>query len=254
MDTLFLRMAANTHIVLVRTQGGLNLGSAARAMANFEFASLRLVTPECDILGVEARSMAMDALPLIESAQIFETLPAAIADCATVFGTTRRVGRKRRAELAPADMAEFLKGVGPDRAAAIVFGNEGKGLSNEELECCNAIVTVRTRADFNSFNLAQAVLLMLYETHRAFQDTPAAAATRIERLDELMGHTETLLRRARIVTGADTMQVMTRLRKILLRADITFRESRMLHTIIAHLDKALDRTLPDPPDFPRLKM
>jgi TrmH family RNA methyltransferase len=243
MDLAFERMAAHTHIVLVRTQGGLNLGSAARAMANFGFASLRLVSPQCEIYGMESRSMAVDAFHIIEAAQLYDDIPSATADCPTVFGTTRRTGRRRRAELSQADMSASLMSAGPDHPAAIVFGNEGSGLSTEELDQCNAIVSVRTRADYNSFNLAQAVLLMLYETHRTFQDTPAHDFTQMQRVEELLGHAQPLLRRSGMLHGTDQRQINTRLRKILVRADLSWREWRMLHALVAHIDKAWDKDI-----------
>lgn len=243
MDLAFEQMAANTHIVLVRTQGGLNLGAAARAMANFGFASLRLVAPSCEVLGVDARSMAVDAFPIIQAARIFDDIPSATADCRTVFGTTRRVGRRRRAELSQSGMAESLLTVGPDNPAAIVFGNEGSGLNSEELDQCNAIVTVRTRADYNSFNLAQAVLLMLYETHRTFQASPPEAFTAMARVEELLGHAEPLLRRSGMIQGADQRQVIARLRKILVRSNLSWREWRMLHAMVAHIDRAWNKDI-----------
>ena len=228
-------MAAGTAIVLVGTKGGLNLGASARAMANFGFERLLLVRPEAELLGDHARAMAIEALPILEKSEIFETLADAVEGCRYVFATTRRVGRKRRAEMSPRDMARLIIGMDPGEGAAIVFGPEDKGLCNEDLRVCNGIVTLHTGAVFDSLNLAQAVLLMLYEIHRTYHETPAQEAADLERVEKLITHVEMLLRDIGFIEGIDPDQVITRLRKLLLRAGPTFRESGLLHAIIARL-------------------
>ena len=46
---------------------------------------------------------------------------------------------------------------------SIVFGPEDCGLSNEELELCNDVVTIPTSQEAASINIAQAVMLICYE-------------------------------------------------------------------------------------------
>ena len=227
-------------VVLVGTRGGLNLGAAARAMANFGFTRLRLVQPEADILGDDARSMAIEALPLLENAEVFDTLEDALQDCQYVFATTRRVGRKRRAHLSPPDMARMMTGLDPVRGVALVFGPENFGLNNREIPHCNAIVTLRTGAPFNSFNLAQAVMLMLYEIFRTFDETDAKTLADMERIEKLMDHAETLLRGIGFITGPDPDQVITRLRRLAERARPSWPDAGMLHAIMGHLLAELD--------------
>ena len=59
----------NLCVVLVEPQGALNIGSVCRAMANFGVARLRLVNPQVDHMGDEARRMAVKAAPLLERAE-----------------------------------------------------------------------------------------------------------------------------------------------------------------------------------------
>src|SRR6185436_1649821 len=76
----------NLRVVLVSTRNPLNIGAAARAMANFGFADLRVVNPY-DVAFREARS-AVGAAPLLASAREFPSVAAAVADCTLVVGTT----------------------------------------------------------------------------------------------------------------------------------------------------------------------
>src|SRR5450432_4225136 len=122
----------NLRVVLVETRNPLNIGAAARAMANFGFARLRVVNPY-DVAFREARS-AVGAAPLLEAAEEFSTLADAIADCRLAVGTTS-VGHRelqhpiRRLEYGSRLMLRVL----PAAPVALVFGSEKFGLSNEDL-------------------------------------------------------------------------------------------------------------------------
>src|ERR1700680_2914672 len=73
-------------VVLVATRNPLNIGAAARAMSNFGFLRLRVVNPY-QVAFREARS-AVGASALLASAEEFQTIAAAVADCTLVVGTT----------------------------------------------------------------------------------------------------------------------------------------------------------------------
>src|SRR5439155_3763320 len=76
----------NLRVVLVSTRNPLNIGAAARAMANFGFSQLRVVNPY-DVAFREARS-AVGAAPLLQRAEEFDCVGDAVADCRLVVGTT----------------------------------------------------------------------------------------------------------------------------------------------------------------------
>ncbi|MCD6527659.1 MAG: RNA methyltransferase [Desulfuromonas sp.] len=152
-------------VVLVEPQGPLNIGSVCRAMANFGFSDLRLVNPQTNHLGYDARLMAVKASVLLESAKVYSRLDDALTDCQYAFGTTRRFGRYRDRDdfLYPDAAAETLVGFGPHVQTALVFGREDCGLFTEELDLCQRFITIPTCDELPSMNLAQAVSLCLYE-------------------------------------------------------------------------------------------
>ena len=158
--------------MLVATRNPLNIGAAARAMANFGFSRLSVVSPY-DVAFREARS-AVGAAPLLEKAEEFGTLAEAVADCRLVVGTTS-VGHRelqhpiRRLEYGARLMLRVL----PTAGVALVFGSEKFGLSNEDMSHCHWLMRIPTAGQDLSMNLGQAVALCLYEMAR---DAKAATA------------------------------------------------------------------------------
>src|SRR6516225_4560290 len=76
----------NLRVVMVTTRNPLNIGAAARAMANFGFSRLRVVNPY-DVAFREARS-AVGAAALLRAAETCATVADAVVDCRLVVGTT----------------------------------------------------------------------------------------------------------------------------------------------------------------------
>jgi len=161
----------NLRVVLVSTRNPLNIGAAARAMANFGFENLRVVNPY-DVAFREARS-AVGAAPLLERAEEFATVAEAVADATLVVGTTSLGHRElhhplRRLEHAAPFMLQRL----PESPVALLFGSEKFGLSNEDISHCHWLLRIPTLERELSMNLGQAVALCLYELIR----NPDAAA------------------------------------------------------------------------------
>jgi tRNA/rRNA methyltransferase len=67
-------------LVLVEPAGPLNVGSVARLCANFGVSGLRLVAPRCDPNDPDALRMAMAGRPLLQRAERYPHLAAALAD------------------------------------------------------------------------------------------------------------------------------------------------------------------------------
>jgi tRNA/rRNA methyltransferase len=148
-------------IVLVRPQLGQNIGKAARAMLNFGLTEMRLVAPRDGWPNPEAGPAASGADVVLERAQVFDTVPEAIADCSQVFASTVRRRDLVMPVVGPEAMADSV--AGSTERSAILFGPERSGLETEEVALAKAIVTVPINPEFGSLNLAQAVILLAYE-------------------------------------------------------------------------------------------
>ncbi len=169
-------------IVLVSPRNPLNIGAAARAMSNFGFTQMRLVNPY-DVAFKEARS-AVRSEYILEKAEVFQTVGEAVADCALVAGTTAAARRDLhlplyRLEAAGQLLLEQLSAAPP---AALLFGSEKFGLSNEDMSHCHWLLRIPSQEEHGSMNLGQAVAICLYELRRdaeavAQRFAPAASAT-----------------------------------------------------------------------------
>ncbi len=189
-------------IVLFRPKFSENVGAAARACANMGVSRLVLVDPPAFDLE-RARPMATSKGGLLlDRLQIVGTLAEAVAGAEAVYGTTARLGGWRKGVVTPeqaaAGIAQTLSG---DGGVAVVFGPEDAGLSNQETQLCGRLVNIPTSDEATSLNLAQAVLVICYETFKAASGlagdlkgpTPSRAATHAERESLFAALRETLL-------------------------------------------------------------
>ena len=154
-------------VVLVEPQLGENIGAAARAMANFGLARLRLVNPQQGWPNERARIMAAGADRVLDGVALYPTVEAAIADCTFVLATTARGHDQAKPVIGPDEAAaEMAPRVAAGEAVAVLFGRERNGLENEEVALADRIVTLPVNPAFASLNLAQAVVIVAYEWFR----------------------------------------------------------------------------------------
>jgi TrmH family RNA methyltransferase len=152
-------------VVLVRTRNPLNIGAAARVMSNFGFLRLRVVNPY-GVAWREARS-AVGASALLASAEEFQTVAEAVADCSLVVGTTAASRRELQQPLKSLEEgARLIRKQLSSNRVALLFGSEKTGLSNEDLSHCHWLMRIPTREQHPSVNLGQAVAICLYELAR----------------------------------------------------------------------------------------
>jgi tRNA/rRNA methyltransferase len=151
--------------VLVRPRDPRNVGAACRAMKCMGITSLAIV-PDALIDPTQARTLAHGATDVLENAVLYPDLRAAVADAALVAGTTRRRGKNRKYfSIFPEQLAERIAAVGAG-TAAVVFGNEETGLTDEELALCHLAVTIPASSESGSLNLSHAVQVVCYEIFR----------------------------------------------------------------------------------------
>jgi TrmH family RNA methyltransferase len=151
-------------VVLVGARNPLNIGAAARAMANFGFSDLRIANPYTE--SFRNAHSAVGAETILANAREHTTLAEAIADCTLVLGTAMPERRRPvHAICTPAEAAALLQKhltASPDHRAALLFGSEKSGLGNRPLSHCHALLSIPTQPAQPSMNLAQAVAVCLY--------------------------------------------------------------------------------------------
>jgi len=181
----------NCCIVLYEPQDPVNIAAVVRAMKNMGVHALRLVNPvEYDSTRIEG--VAHGTRDLVGAIRHFSTLDEALADCVRIAGFTARRRAAKRQMLEPRAAAQDLIRHAEHGMTAMLFGREDKGLPNAALDRAHVIVTIPT-TEHASLNLAQAVVIALYEMHLAApeasrtlapprKDAPPATAEQYERL------------------------------------------------------------------------
>ena len=164
-------------VVLVSPRNPLNIGAAARAMANFGFQRLSIVAPFA-VNWMEAKS-AVGAPDLLRDAKVYETLAEAVSHCTLILGTGSL--DRRKPEQAILDLPEAARQVRqaltsdtPASRIALLFGSEKHGLTTEDLSWCHALIVIETADAQPSMNLGQAVAVCLYEISRTASETKTA--------------------------------------------------------------------------------
>ncbi len=178
-------------MVLVSSRNPLNIGAAARAMSNFGFSRLRVVNPYEKAFRTAVS--AVGAADLLASAEEYDTVAEAVADCTLVVGTTAVRHRELHHPLRRLENGGRLirKNMGSG-AVALLFGSERYGLSKDDLSYCHWLIRIPTLEKNISMNLGQAVAVCLYELIRdgraagKSEKQKLAPARDIERITELL--------------------------------------------------------------------
>jgi tRNA/rRNA methyltransferase len=228
-------------IILVEPQLGENIGATARAMANFGLSRLRLVAPRQPWPNDKARMMAAGADAILDSAELYDSLSAAIADCTFVLAATARAHDQAKPVVGAAEATALLAPrVASGETVAVVFGRERNGLENDEIALADYILTLPVNPAFASLNLGQAVVIVGYEWFKAatggalpFAMPQKSAAAPKEQLLSFFASLERELEKVeffRPPDKRDTMQI--NLRNIFTRMAPTRQDIQTLHGVL----------------------
>src|SRR5437763_2467365 len=233
--------AAGPVVVLVEPQLAENIGTTARAMANFGLERLRLVNPREDPLSARARAAASGADLLLERAERFATLESAIADCTLVLAATAREHDQAKPVVSPEQAAsEMAARIAVDETVAVMFGRERNGLENDEVSLADRILTLPVNPAFASLNLAQAVLVVGYEWFKLktsgalpFRMPEKSPAAPKQQLLAFFADLERELEKVEFFRPAEKRETMVvNLRNIFLRMPASQQDIRTLHGVI----------------------
>ena len=228
-------------IVLVGTTHPGNIGAVARAMKNMGLYDLALVEPRY-FPHDEATARASGADDVLANASVHDMLAEAIADCVYVAGASARSRAINWPCLDAKDAAERIIVEGAKGTVAAVFGPENTGLSNEDLDLCDTLLTIPTNPEFSSLNLAMAVQVITYEIRAAQSekqpeyesDVPPATSAEMEHFYE---HLERVLTDVEFLDPDNPRHLMRRLRRLFIRAQADKNEVNILRGILAAIER-----------------
>jgi tRNA/rRNA methyltransferase len=227
----------NIDIILTGTLKSGNIGSVARAMSNMGLSCLKLVNPQCAV-DDQAFWMATHGADILRNAKTFPTIRDAIADCSYVFGTTAR-SRRWRDFLYPGEMSEKVAVLARQNRISIVFGPEDMGLSNDDLELCNQVVSIPTADEAASLNVSHAVMVICYEIFRAVEKKNETHETMElaegEKVEEMYDHMRKALLEIGYLNPQNPDHVMGKFRRIMTRAGLTSQDVNLIRGVFRQL-------------------
>jgi tRNA/rRNA methyltransferase len=245
-------------VILVNPQLGENIGTAARAMANFGLHELHIVEPRDGWPNERALKAASGADWIIQSAVIHASLEVALKGFQRVYATTARPRGMIKEVITPEQAGTEMRArIRRGERLGLLFGRERWGLNNDEVSLADVIVTAPVNPAFASLNIAQAVLLVGYEWYKheaetlgqATPELPALSGpglktpdTRPATKEELYGffhHIESELEGAGFFKTPEKKPGMIRnMRNLFARAGLTEQEVRSLRGMVSSLTRA----------------
>lgn len=206
-------------------------------MANFGLRELILSDPQTHEFRAAGR-IAVKADSVMDQFQVALSLPEALSGVVYAIGTTSRTQLKRFEALSPEDAVAKLALHSARGKVALVLGGEKRGLSDDELACCQDILVIPTPGPQPSMNLshAAAVLFYLCSRHEAAPGTPAAGASlaMVQRLETKM---KEVLLRAEFLNPQAPQHVLKELTRALVHGQLTEREVQVWLAAFQHLGR-----------------
>ncbi|XXQ68555.1 RNA methyltransferase [Neisseriaceae bacterium B1] len=236
----------NIRIVLSRTSHPANIGSAARAMKTMGLSQFCLVSPNLMAtpmtseppiftaenaasfkLPEESFILASGAVDVLENANIVATLPEALAGTVLSCALTSRRRELTAPLQTPRELTpDLLAAAQAGQQVALVFGNETFGLSIDEVQCCNRLMTIAGNPAYFSLNLAQAVQVVCYELFSQVDADlshlkPELNAATAEQVAGMVQHLENTMEAVDFFRSRNQERMMRRLQNVFQRADLT---------------------------------
>ncbi len=227
----------NISVILSHTSHPGNIGSTARAMKTMGLTQLGLINPKHFPDG-EAKSLAVNAKDVLDSASVYTSVEAALANAQYVIGVSGKARSLSQEVLTVREAAIRTKSLAQTQQVAFLFGNETNGLSGAEADKCHALAAIPANPDYTSLNLAQAVQIMSYELRMAFTDqtlhiapTSGELATQDE-LERFYEHMKEVLGYIGYINPKAPKKLFERLRRLYGRANLEKEEVNLLRGIL----------------------
>jgi len=245
-------------VVLVEPSHPGNIGAVARSMKTMGLSHLVMVKPK-KFPHYEASKRAAGAESVLLDAHVVDTVEQAVAECSLVLGTSVRDREVSWPTISPrlaAEQATAHLNAHNSHRAAILFGRESSGLSNEELDLGQAQIRIDANSDYSSLNLASAVQIICYEMRVAMKQglsdeplnenlTRAQLRQRSASEELRAGHLQHLqetLEQLDFVKSKPPTMLMRKLTRLYNKADLSIEEIQILRGILSAIQNQQHRS------------
>jgi len=228
-------------VVMVEPENQGNIGAVARSMKNFGLRQLYLIGPK-DCLGVDARKMASHAQDVLENAKILKNFGELKKDCNLIYGTTaipaKRPSNLTRNTMTPSEFASLVASI--DGKIAILLGRESTGLSNRELEDCDAVITIPADLQYSTLNVSTAGAIIFYEIYKKIGQIKTSSLIDINSKENLLKRFKSIVSKTNLPEYKRNMTEQA-FKNIIGKSAISKKEAGLLLTALNRVDIELSK-------------
>ncbi len=146
----------NISFILHKPQLSENIGACARAIKNFNFKKLVLISPKPNFPNDKILATSVGAKDIIKQSKEYDNLEDAISKIDIVIATSARFRNKNVKHI----NLDGLKKINFKKKIGFLFGSEASGLSNDEISYSNYTLQIPTNPDFKSLNLSHSLIII----------------------------------------------------------------------------------------------
>ena len=243
-------MLGRVRIVLSHTSHPGNIGAAARAMKTMGLSRLVLVNPK-RFPDPEAVSRAGGADDVLDRAVVCSSLDEALSGCVFALAASARHRSLGPEPMQAREAAPVVLSRAAEGDVALVFGNETAGLSNAEVQRCQATAFIPANPEYTSLNLGAAVQLLCYELRlAAFAGRPPVITKTIpfasplatnDDVERFYAHLERVMIATEFLDPNQPKRLMPKLRRLFGRSELERDEINILRGVLDAVEKKIDK-------------
>jgi tRNA/rRNA methyltransferase len=231
----------NISFILYQPQLSENIGACARAIKNFKFKKLVIVKPKPIFPNDKILATSVGAKDLIVNAKVYETLEFAVKKVDYVIATSARFRNKNIKHIKLND----LKKIDFNKKVAFLFGSEASGLSNNEISYANYTMQIPTNPDFKSLNLSHSVIIVAH-TVASIISLKGAKYSKSKKVslaskNDIQAMANLCIKKLEQKNFFKPLEkrpiMLENLRSIFYRMELSEKETRILSSVFASLDK-----------------
>ena len=231
----------NISFILHKPQLSENIGACARAIKNFNFKKLVLISPKPTFPNDKILATSVGAKDIINSSKKYDNLEKAITNIDIIIATSARFRNKNIRHI----NLEGLKKINFKKKIGFLFGSEASGLSNEEISYANYTLQIPTNPDFKSLNLSHSLIIIAQYVASLIKlkNTPFKKSKKIKsaskkEIQSMLGLCIKNLDEINFFRPKEKRsKMLENLRNIFYKMDLSDKETRILSGVFASLGK-----------------
>ena len=231
----------NISFILHKPQLSENIGACARAIKNFNFKKLVLISPKPIFPNDKILATSVGAKDIINQSKKYDNLEKALGKIDILIATSARFRNKNIKHIS----LEDLKKINFKKRVGFLFGSEASGLSNDEISYANYTLQIPTNPDFRSLNLshsliiiAQYVASLIKLKNIPFKKSKKVKSASKKEIQSMLGLCIKNLDEINFFRPKEKRpKMLENLRNIFYKMDLSDKETRILSGVFASLGK-----------------